>query len=512
MSRNAAEMSNSSEIDAGWEEDSGDGFAAPKSGGGEAAVGGQSLKQADQMAPPPGIVLPDRSFRSQAVRGSAWLLASQAASQVMRLGGNLVLTRILPIELFGIMLTVNILLRSLVMFCDVGIYQSVVQNKRGDESAFFNTAWTLQVGRGFLLWIVSCAIAWPWAMVQGEPDLVWLIPVAATSAILNGLASTSLMSLSRHVIVNKTTMIQLTAQIFSLVVMIALAVITRSIWALVAGSIADALIRFALSFSEVPGYRNKLMIDKTAAREIFHFGKWIFFSTALTFLAGYSDKLIMTVLIDDTALLGAFAIAVMVIEAPNVLIKRMSQRVIFPIISRKRDLPRHELRSKVIESRRKLLMAGAFGVAVLMVFGDVIIGLLWPDAYADAGWILSILAFGLWLSILLRSTGPALMAFGKPNYNTIGGALSFAWVAIGLPTVYYMTKSSGGNPVATAVMFMATAELPNYIVNRIGLRREGMKSDGQDLAMTGVLLAVIALLLGGRLLAGIGMPWQAVTL
>ncbi|HCL52169.1 MAG TPA: polysaccharide biosynthesis protein, partial [Pseudomonas sp.] len=43
------------------------------------------------------------SLRSRALRAGSWNLVSQVASQLMRLGGNLIMARILVPEMFGVM-------------------------------------------------------------------------------------------------------------------------------------------------------------------------------------------------------------------------------------------------------------------------------------------------------------------------------------------------------------------------------------------------------------------------
>jgi hypothetical protein len=90
------------------------------------------------------------SLNRLALSGVIWTIAGYGASQVMRFGGNLILTRLLLPEYFGLMALVNIPIIGLQLFSDVGIIPSIVQNKRGDEPGFYNTAWTLQIVRGIL--------------------------------------------------------------------------------------------------------------------------------------------------------------------------------------------------------------------------------------------------------------------------------------------------------------------------------------------------------------------------
>ena len=73
-------------------------------------------------------------------RGLSWTVVGFSASQVLRFAANLALTRLLFPDAFGLMALVQVFVTGLVMFSDVGLGQSVMQNKRGDEDDFLNTA------------------------------------------------------------------------------------------------------------------------------------------------------------------------------------------------------------------------------------------------------------------------------------------------------------------------------------------------------------------------------------
>ena len=99
--------------------------------------------------------------------------------QILRMGGklflgnHLILTRLLFPELFGLMALVNTFIQGLILFSDIGIKPSIIRSPRGDDPTFFNTAWTLQVIRGFGLWIGCCLIAWPVSQFYDNEQLVW---------------------------------------------------------------------------------------------------------------------------------------------------------------------------------------------------------------------------------------------------------------------------------------------------------------------------------------------------
>jgi hypothetical protein len=112
------------------------------------------------------------------VRSSLVTVGGYGLGQVIRLAGNILISRLVLPEAFGIMALANVLIQGLAMFSDVGIEPALVQHRRGDEPRFYNTAWTVQVLRA------SC-FAWARACSPGrrrsstkEPRLLILLPTA----------------------------------------------------------------------------------------------------------------------------------------------------------------------------------------------------------------------------------------------------------------------------------------------------------------------------------------------
>ena len=127
---------------------------------------------------------------SRIMRSSAFTIMGFGAQQAIRFGSNLILARLLFPEAFGTMALVTVLLIGLTMLSDLGIQPAIQSSKRGDDPAFLNTAWTLNIVRAVVLFLAASALAWPMAWFYQEPILFQLIPVAATSILLLALEPT----------------------------------------------------------------------------------------------------------------------------------------------------------------------------------------------------------------------------------------------------------------------------------------------------------------------------------
>lgn len=440
------------------------------------------------------------SLKKLAIRGIIWTVVSYGTSQILRFGSNLILTRLLFPKLFGLMALLNIFIIGLHLFSDIGIGPSIIQNKRGDEPAFLNTAWTLQIVRGCGLWLCCVAIAWPLAKFYQEPQFLWLIPVVGLSTIISGFNSTALFTLNRQMAVGKLGIFELGVQVISLTVMIVWAWFSPTIWALIiAGLVAD-LVRLVWSHRLIPGSRNRFAWDREAADAIFSFGRWVFVSTALTFLATQADRLILGKLF-SFEMLGVYGIAYMLAEMPRQLTLVISGKVIFPTVARLTHLPRETLRAKILQKRRLVLGVLALGLTVLLSFGDILILSLYDQRYVQAAWMLPILALGIWPNVLFQTLGgPFLLAVGKPIYAAYGNFLRLLIISIGLPLGFSLKGIVG------VVIVVAFAELPLYGALTYGLWREEMTAVAQDIMATALFLVLLTAVLMGRFVLGFGLP------
>lgn len=444
------------------------------------------------------------SLKSLAVRGTVWTLIGYGSSQGIRFASNLILTRLLVPDLFGLMALLNTFILGLHFFSDIGVRPSIIQNPRGEDPDFLNTAWTLQMIRGVGLWVCCWGMAWPIAAIYHKPGFVWwLIPILGFTTIIDGLTSTSLASLNRSLDVGKITRFEFVTQLISTLIMLVWAYLSPTIWALIGSGLIASILK--MIGSHCLGYTNRLAWDQDALKDLVHFGRWIFLSTAMTFLAGQADRLILGGLF-SLELLGIYTIAFTLSDLPLSVIQAVGGNVMLPVISQQSHLPRPELRRKILEKRKILLLITAVGLTGLICFGDFLILGLYHSQWAQAAWMLPILALGNWPRLLPMTTAPALIAVGKPLYGAVGNCLKFIYMLVALPLGFTTLGPLG------AIIAIALNDVPFYIAISYGLWKEGFSGLLQDLKSTCFLMVFVTITLAIRYQAGLGLPidrlWQ----
>src|SRR5580658_9203711 len=152
-----------------------------------------------------------RAHESRALKGTYFIVAFYGMALGMRFVGSIILTRLFAPELFGLMTLLTTVIVGLNLFSHIGLEDSIIQNPRGDDEAFINTAWTIQVLRGIFLWVVILLLAWPVAKFY-EPRLLWLLPVVGFGCVIAGFCSPNLLTLSRHLGVGRLSLLELISQ------------------------------------------------------------------------------------------------------------------------------------------------------------------------------------------------------------------------------------------------------------------------------------------------------------
>lgn len=309
------------------------------------------------------------------------------------------------------MALVQVFITGLAMFSDIGIRASIIQNDRSDEPGFLNTAWTLQVIRGFVLWGFACAIALPVAAFYQEPMLAQLFPAVGLTALIGGFTPTRVNTANRDLVMGRITLIDIGTQALGIVVMIILAWLMQSVWALVFGAILSALLKQVLYMVLMPGHKNHFEIDRSALGELVHFGKWVFLSTALGFLINHADRAILGKFI-TLEMLGVYSIGFFLASVPLLLAQPLADKIIFPLYKQRPPWESADNQRKIF--RMRWWMTGALLAisAVLVLTGDLLVRFLYDARYTLAGPILVLMVISQLPLLILASYDQILLAAG----------------------------------------------------------------------------------------------------
>lgn len=379
-------------------------------------------------------------------------MAAYVSGYGLRLLSSLIMTRLLVPEMFGVMAIATIVQVVAAMLCDIGLRQAVVQNKRGDEQIFLDTAWTLQIIRGVVIWagclacafLIERAAAYGWFSANSvyvAPDLPAIIAIMAFSAVILGFQSTKSMSSDRHLNQRQLAVVELASQAVGLVVAVVAGYLTRSIWSFVVANLIASLVTVALTWWYLPGPQNRLRLERESFTEIIRFGRWLLISSLFTVLAANGDRILLAGWIAP-ATLGLYVLAynlVVMIEGGG---GRLFWSVAVPAFGKIAHERPESIRSAYYRCRLPFDAVFVGCAGALYGGGGEIVRVLYDSRYMEAGPILEILSF----SLLLTRFGLAnalFLALGRPqNLGIITGVKTLT-LFVALPVAHMLFGFEG---------------------------------------------------------------------
>ena len=428
-------------------------------------------------------------LRDRALKGSAWTLAQYLINNVLRLGSNLVLAHLLFPEVFALLAYASIVLQGLQMFSDIGIGPAIVQSPRGNDPDFLNTAWTIQVIRGLILFLFALLIGWPVAWFYDEPQLCWIVPACGLNFITTGLQSTAVHTCSRALMLGRLAVWGIVEAILKAAITIVWATIWPSVWALIGGAFISYTVGLVLTHTILPGIRNWFRWEQDAVRTLMRFGGWVSLSTMFTFISSQADRLILGKLV-SMEVVGVYSIALMFSRLPYEISSRLAQVVLFPALA---DVARHDrkmLKAKFLESRDVILSISQLGLLCVIIGSPWFFKLLYDSRYGDAAFFTPFLAGTIWFAILQASADRALLALGNSRALAVSNCTNLLVTVSGCLLGFMIDGLRG------FMLGVGAGNLAGYLVIAWLLSGYGLSIIIQDLRFTGIVAIASFVALG----------------
>lgn len=427
-----------------------------------------------------------KTLKQRIFQSGSWTFIGYGVNQFLRFAGNLILTRLLFPEAFGMMAIISAVMFGAHMLTDVGIGPSIVQKSRGNDPEFLNTAWTIQILRGFMVCAGVCALAIPLSKFYNEPLLASMIPVSGLNALILGFTSTKMYTAQRNLEAARINMIEVGTYALGLLFTVFLAWLFKSVWALVWGGLFSSTLKMFATHIALHGVKNKFAWDRETLSHLRGFGRWIMLSSALTFLSSEGARLLIG------AMMGMQQLALFTLASTMSLmfwqaIQQVSIRVFFPAFAEVyRTNPKNL--TTVLSKIRLTLIVPNWGLAVLFIFfGSLLMDTLYDKRYHGSGIMLELLSTGSLLSCVWGSYSGALLAMGKVATQTILTAIQIACQISAIYIGYHYWEGIG------IVMGLAAANWIMYPVHAYAMHRNGLWQPKLDLVLLAVSVLIVVL-------------------
>ena len=374
------------------------------------------------------------NLMAKSVRAVMKLGAGTIVGQGMRFVRRMILAKLLAPSEIGVMAIVFSVSITLEALTEVGVKQSVIQNKKGAGDEYLNMAWWMQLVRGFCLSSIAILSA-PWiGSFYHKPDLVLLLRVSFLAIAFRAVISPRAYVLEKEYKFGRRVVLFEGSAILGSIVTIIFAFLMRNVWALVLGFVSEAAILFLFSFILVP-FLPRFRIHRDSLDELMAYARGIFGLPILTAISFQAPILILGKVIDDYQL-GLYNYAYVLAYFPTDLYMRMVAPVFLPAFSIKQE-EKEALCRGILQVTRWTSLTSVPLIAFMICCGSELLYLAYNPEYAIMAFPFAVLC----LQVIARNGSLILasvyLAVGKPHLHRFYSGLRALSVILIYPAGIY---------------------------------------------------------------------------
>lgn len=353
------------------------------------------------------------SLKHKTARGTTWVMFYSFAQRFISFCTTIALARILDPEIFGMYALAFVVIDGFGLFKSMGIDAALIQRKE-DTDAAANTAFYIIPGFGIVIYFVLTLSA-PWiSEFMGDPEIVPVLRALGLIFVLNAFQRVPLVLMEKDLKFGWLSMSGIAIEVLYSVLAVVFSLMGWRVWSLVVAFLVKTITGTAIVWY-LSGWKPNFRFSWPLAKDMFHFGKFVFLSSLMWFMVRSFDKIVIPKYL-DMATLGLYTIAYNFSILVSSYLGGRINRVLYPVYSRMQD-NLHDVRRNYLKVL-KLLTAISFPVSMgIFLIGGEFLELAYGEKWIGAIPILKILS---WLGMLhtLGSTGgPIMNALKKPKMN-----------------------------------------------------------------------------------------------
>lgn len=398
-----------------------------------------------------------RRFRPLLGDGSAAMIVSHGYVSVVRLGSNLVLTRLLAPEAFGVIAIVMSIGFVINQLSDMGLRAYIIRHKDAN-ARLLQTVWTVRFARNLCVAATLFFGAGFFADLYGAPETAWAVRAYAGVIVLQSLTSFSVITTERNRGVVRLSLIEMAVATTNAVVTLVAAIYLRSYWAIIIAMYVSTMISVFISHVVLQGPPVGFRFEKDSFLDLWGFWRVVLPSSMMTIVITQSDKFVLARFF-DTAQLGFYYLGAAITSAFVSLIEQYGMRIFFPIFAEANRKSDEEAARVYYAARMRMSLLFALALGGLAGAAPFVTRLLFNDEYLGAAVYISILTFLPLGKLLGAPANHALITKGYLVSSIHVTLIRFFWVVLTAPAAYFLF---GPFAVFVAIALVELATLPFF--------------------------------------------------
>ena len=328
----------------------------------------------------------DTSLVRKTAIGATWMVGWRMLSRVLGLVSTLVLARVLVPADFGLLGMATTFAAAVDALSQLGLQDALVRHPASD--GLRDTAFTLQLGRGFVTGLVVALAAPVAAWWFAEPRLIPVLLVLGGTSVVAGAENVGIVAFRREMRFGRLFAMMSGPRLLQVVVTIPLALALQSYWALLAGIVIGKLARTVMTYIVHP-YRPRLSLS--GWRELAGFSLWIWATCIAGLVWDRCDPIVLGPAFGP-ALLGIYLVALDVATLPSTELISPAMDALFAAFASAQRRGTSSLRLAPKVALALLMAILPLIISVSCGSGYVVAALLGPK-WAEAQGLIAILAW-----------------------------------------------------------------------------------------------------------------------
>jgi lipopolysaccharide exporter len=421
--------------------------------------------------------------------GAAWMVGARFAERFLGLASTVVLARLLAPSDFGLVAMAMVVVAAADVLGGFGLDWALVRQP-GLERRHLDTAWTIRAGFGTASLIALALLAAPAAAFYKDARISPMVLILGASLLIGALENPGVVIFRREMNFSKEFQLRTAAKISGAITAVGAAIVLRSYWALLIGTVVSRSVSTIMSYIVHP-HRPRPSLE--ARRELLGFSIWLWIANVLAFVRTRMVELILGRMTGPGDL-GLFSVSNELSQLASTELAAPINRALFSAYARQgqraEDVGRSYVQAApVIWLLTLPIVVGTFLTAPQVVM--LVLGSQWTDAVP----LLKLLSIAGTVGLLSVGAVHVYWAIDRARIETFVEAF---WVTTLLLLVLLLVPARGVTGAADAVIATNLALLPvtMYLLRRyaaVSLRQTAARTWRTVLGCGAMLLVVTAL-------------------
>jgi len=404
-------------------------------------------------------------YTRNAIEGFSFQTFLKIATAVVAIAKWAVIARVLTPETIGLFSLVTISLGVTEATTQTGVNLTIVRSKQSVKY-FLDSAWVIAIIRGLVIGVVMILLGFVLSKFFDQPELLILVCLTALVPVIKGFINPSIIELQKELKFFHDASFRLVVTLSEAAFSIAVALLTKSIFALIGAMVFAALVEVVISFILFKD-RPRFVYQKSRAEEILHGAKWLSFSALFDYLNENLDNFLIGKL-TGVRNLGLYHNAYAFAHRVNYDQAKSVTHGTLPIYSKLQNNPSRLMRAFMKATLTTMVFVTAVSVPLLLFpefFVNLLLGEQWLEISGFLHWLV-LAGIIQSFSALCYSLMMAKKAYSMVNLHLASSVFLMAIL------VFFMSKSGGLSGAAFAIFISRLVNVPILIWQIIQIKNE----------------------------------------